>query len=282
MQQNTFIDRLDTTDLKMYQCGTEACASGHFYGPAVRDHYLIHYILDGKGVFSVGDRTYGLGKGQGFLICPGVVTFYQADPEEPWSYSWVGFNGLKAGHYLESAGLSQDAPIFFYGGEDMKLCLDEMLAAEKLVRSREIKLLGLLYLFISKLIEASGKDRFSDGNAGRQEFYVRRAVDYIEMNYSRNITIAQMAKHIGLDRSYLGALFKSLLNVTPQEYLMSFRMAKACELMENRSLSIGDISRSVGYEDQLLFSKVFKKVKNVPPREYRRKSFSLDNKAYKP
>lgn len=281
MQESVHVNRLKNADLNMYHCGTEACEPGHDYGPAVRDHYLIHYILGGKGVFYVGEKTYHLGKGQGFLICPHVVTYYQADLEDPWTYSWVGFNGLNARYYLDSAGLTQDAPIFYYDGDDhLKHCLDEIIAARKLVKSREIRLLGLLYLFLSFLIETSGGDRFSDGNSGRREFYVRKAVEYIEMNYSRDITIAQMAKYIGLDRSYLGVLFKELLGATPQEYLISFRMEKACELMQNKSLSIGDIARSVGYEDQLLFSKIFRKVKNVPPRDYRRKSFSLDNGLY--
>lgn len=275
MQQFSADLRLNSSDLNMYHCGTQNCEPGHDYGPAVRDHYLIHYVLDGKGTFYVGEKTYTLGKGQGFLICPNIITYYQADFKEPWSYSWVGFNGLNAGHYLNCAGLTREMPIFVYDRDDyLKLCLDEMINAGKVTRSREIKLLGLLYLFLSQLIEVSGEDRFNDGNANRQEFYVRKAVEYIEMNYSRHITISQMAEYTGLDRSYLGALFKEHMNITPKEYLMSLRVSKACELMKNTNLSIGDIARSVGYGDPLLFSKVFKKIKNAPPRDYRRKSFA--------
>jgi mannose-6-phosphate isomerase-like protein (cupin superfamily) len=79
MRQDIPADRLINSDLNMYHCGTEDCAPGHDYGPAVKDHYLIHYILDGKGTFHVGEKIYQLGKGQGFLICPNVITYYQAD-----------------------------------------------------------------------------------------------------------------------------------------------------------------------------------------------------------
>ncbi|MGE5613279.1 MAG: AraC family ligand binding domain-containing protein, partial [Bacillota bacterium] len=74
MEQLLLIHRLNHTDLNMYQCGTQECKPGHSYGPAVRDHFLIHYIHSGKGKFCVNGREYNLEGGQGFLICPDVVT----------------------------------------------------------------------------------------------------------------------------------------------------------------------------------------------------------------
>jgi YesN/AraC family two-component response regulator len=91
------------------------------------------------------------------------------------------------------------------------------------------------------------------------------------MNYSRKMTISELARSIGLDRSYLGSIFKEQLSTSLQNYLKNYRMDKACELMKNETLSIGDISRSVGYDDPLLFSKLFRKCKGVSPREYRRR-----------
>ena len=55
-----------------------------------------------------------------------------------------------------------------------------------------------------------------------------------------------------------------------QQYVMEFRVLKACELLENEILTIGDVSRSVGYSDQLLFSKVFKRIRGVTPSEYKK------------
>jgi len=89
------------------------------------------------------------------------------------------------------------------------------------------------------------------------------------MNYSRDISVMELARHIGLDRSYLCSLFKEYLKVSPREYLIKYRMDKACELMKNPSLSISDVARSVGYSDPLGFSKMFKKVKGCSPKAYR-------------
>ncbi len=271
MKQSLLIHRLNHTDLNMYQCGTQNCDAGHYYGPAVRDHFLIHYIHSGKGKFCVGEKEYRLQKGQGFLICPDVVTYYQADNEDPWFYSWVGFHGLKAESYLKSAGLTLESPILTCEGDDfISFCFARMIAAKRLQRGREIHLLGLLYLFLSELIEQNGKGVLYAHTGSMKEYYVKKAIEYIEKNYSAKMSVAELAHHLALDRSYLGSVFKKQLGSSLQDFLINYRMDKACELMKNASLSIGDISRSVGYDDPLQFSKIFKKSRSISPREYRK------------
>lgn len=272
MEQHILIERLNNTDLNMYQCGEEECAPGHSYGPAVRDHFLIHYVLKGKGNFQVGDKIYHLSKGQGFLICPDIVTYYEADKEDPWHYVWVGFHGLKAEQYLKYADLTSETPVFQYDKDNyIRNCFAQMMQTKEMKKSREIRLLGLLHLFLSQLIETAQPHSLLDKGMDRKEIYVKKAIEYVAMNYSREISVMQMAQDIGLNRSYLCSVFKQCLNMSPQQYLIRYRMDKACELMKNSALSIGDIARSVGYEDPLLFSKMFKRIKKLPPREFRKK-----------
>lgn len=74
-------------------CGKENCEPGHSFGPAVRPHYLLHVVLDGKGFYRKNGVTYSLHKGDAFLIPPMESTYYEADQEDPWTYAWVGFDG---------------------------------------------------------------------------------------------------------------------------------------------------------------------------------------------
>jgi AraC-like DNA-binding protein len=147
--------------------------------------------------------------------------------------------------------------------------LSQMILTKDMLKGREIKLLGLLYSFLSRLIEVSNNS-YIDKNENRKEMYVKKIIEFIEMNDSRDISVLEMAHYIGLDRSYLYSIFKDFLNLSPQEFLINLRMNKACELMSNNLLNIGDISRSVGYEDPLLFSKIFKKIKGSSPKEFRK------------
>ena len=73
----------DFTDLYLCYCGMEQCAPLYSFGPAIRPNYLLHYVLDGKGYYYVNNEKYEVNKNEGFLICPNVVTFYQADEENP-------------------------------------------------------------------------------------------------------------------------------------------------------------------------------------------------------
>lgn len=146
-----------TTDLNIYHCGSEHCKPGHAYGPAVRDHYLFHYILAGKGSFFVDNRHYSLRQGQGFLIYPGIVTYYEADLADPWHYVWVGFNGLKVETYLEAAGFSRENPILTKraGNQIDHYLLTLVQTAEEYDHkrynySKTLHLQGLLYIAISE------------------------------------------------------------------------------------------------------------------------------------
>ena len=103
-------------DLTVYQYGYEKCDPLHSYGPFVRNHYLFHYIISGKGMLSVTEKddsaVYHMEAHSGFLIEPGRINLYSADQKFPWEYVWVEFDGLRAKELMEEAGLSNDHPVF--------------------------------------------------------------------------------------------------------------------------------------------------------------------------
>jgi len=260
----------ESFDITIYQCGMEKCKKSHSYGPALRDHYLIHFILKGKGIFYVNGKSYKLKENQGFLICPDIITYYEADAEDPWIYTWVGFKGIKAEYYLKLANLHQESPIFECTEvEFVQKCFEDMRKATELKYARELRLQGLLHMFLSELIEEVGKNDIVSSNSNYKELYIKKSLHYVETNYANKLTIAEMAKSVGLNKNYFSTFFRENIGMTPQEYIIKFRINKACELMSNEGLTIGDISRSVGYDDTLGFSKIFKKEKGISPKKYR-------------
>ncbi|MEJ6952012.1 AraC family transcriptional regulator [Natronospora cellulosivora (SeqCode)] len=258
------------TDLNMYTCGIENCQPGHFWGPGVRDHYLIHYIIKGKGRFIVNNQSYQLARQQGFLICPKTISYYQADDKSPWLYMWVGFNGLMAKKYLKQAGLDNENLIFSYNGDKLNKILKKMISIREINASNEMKLTGYLYQFFAHLIDNANINYNKRNKKEHKERYIKISLDYISKNYSHKISIEEISNYIGLDRTYLYTIFKEKLGVSPQEYLITFRIKKACQLMKNTKLTLGDISRSIGYQDPLYFSKLFKKETGLAPSKYRK------------
>ena len=95
---------------------------------------------------------------------------------------------------------------------------------------------------------------------------------FIEQNYALPITVEDMANRCNLDRSYFGKVFKDMIGQSPQDFLIRYRMSKATSLLTSTSLSIGDISVQVGYPNQLHFSRAFRNIYGMSPRQYRQQN----------
>ncbi len=255
-------------DLNLVQFGWERCEPLHQFGPAVRNHFLFHYIIDGKGKLETNGQTYSLSKGQGFLLCPGQISSYFADPDNPWHYTWVEFDGLRARQSLTLAGLSEQQPIYNSIDPENHTVQNCMLKIVDEAERSPLRLTGLGMIFLDEIVRTS-KTRIEVEKKSLRDFYMREALNYIEGNYMHDISIEEIADASGLNRSYFSRIFKETFNLSPQRFLLQYRMNKAAELLKYSQLAINAVSSSVGYENQLHFSRAFKNVFDVSPSEYR-------------
>lgn len=252
--------------LAVYNCGFQKCEGGYTWGPALRDHYLLHYVTAGKGVYKVDGQVYHLQEGMLFAVFEASVVSYSADEQEPWEYYWVGFSGTDAERLMKLTPLRRSCPVLDL--PDSRLFRRALLDIYEHAGSRpcdEAQMVGYLYLFLSHLIELSSREAKLPATSAQ---YVESALKFIRYNYSNKIDVCDIASSIGVSRSHLYRIFIKNLAVSPNEYLSKFRINEACALLRNSSLSIGEIASSVGFEDQLYFSRVFKKYKGVPPSRY--------------
>jgi AraC-like DNA-binding protein len=85
-------------------------------------------------------------------------------------------------------------------------------------------------------------------------------------------TVGSLAAEAGMSRSAFAVRFRELLEETPLEYLTSWRMYKATALMQEDDRKLFEVAKSVGYDSDASFSKAFKRVLGMPPREYRKRT----------
>jgi AraC-like DNA-binding protein/ligand-binding sensor protein len=181
--------------------------------------------------------------------------------------------------------------VFFTGGVNMEVIKARVLELCTLLSRAAVEggavldeIFGMNYKFITELSKIDGieelsywtlkvLDRFM-GNvfnlaSSKNLEIIKRAVNYINNNYKKNISLECISTYVHLNSSYFSTLFKKETGMRFSDYLNKVRIEESKKLLKDISNSILEVSLEVGFEDQSYYSKVFKKVTGMTPREYR-------------
>ena len=260
--------RDDSVDLCLITCGMQNCAPLHAY-TGIRDLYIFHFVSGGTGYVEDCGQLVLLSAGDVFLIEPGVPVHYHADKAEPWSYMWVGFRGIKAPFYIHHAGYQSDRRFGHVSNISLvNSYIQQIIANRAYTCANDLKRHAALYDLLALMIDEISEPEFLPQDLPRQH-YVELAKAYIEENYRHDLHVSDIAARIGIDRSYLTQIFKEVLNISPQEYILHFRLDRAALLLHDITLKVSAVAQAVGYKDVASFSRMFRRYKGVTPSEYR-------------
>lgn len=237
----------------------------HKWGPGVRDVFALHYIVSGKGYLRTCHTTFSLTSGESFVIFPDTEVYYYPDPQDPWEYYWIEFNGLKASRLLSMIHIAPDHPVLEASPQDFRPLFQMVKTAGMEPFEQERSDAGL-HLLLSYYME-----HYPSDTAFLKKDYALSAREFIEINFWKpSLSVLDVVEFVNIERSYLFRLFKEENGISISGYLTAFRIQRACELLKNTQLSIQSLAYSVGYQDPLYFSKVFKKATSYTPSEYRK------------
>lgn len=255
-----------TASLYVQNTGSQQCAPNYGWGPGVRDHFLLHHVIAGSGVFACGDRRYALKAGDTFLIYPNTTIHYCAAAQEPWEYVWVGFSGLDAAAYVELTDFSPQEPVLCQrSSREIRELMEAVYHSCGPSVGEELTMTARLYELVAFLV------RTADGSRGQpreQLDCAQLAAEYIIDHYETPITVEGLADYASVSHSSLYRRFVKRYQMSPKRFLLEYRIQRACVLLTTTSCSIQEISNSVGFEDPFYFSRVFKEIKGVSPRQY--------------
>ena len=269
IQFNQYLTRDASTEpLFVYQSGVKrSTPTGWLSIPRAYDHYIIHFIVQGNGVFMPGHGDYLVHTGEAFLIRPYRFVTYQADTIDPYTYYWVGFNGTEAEKLVTQCGFSEQTPVIQYDMDGDALRAMKELTEVKLVNSsQEYLLLAHLYRIFASLI---GHNQTK--NPSSNSDYCYRATCFIRQHLnSSNLSVQEVANYVGIDRSHLYRVFRHTLHQSVKEFILSTRMQKAKELLAHGNDRVSDIASSCGFADVAYFISQFRRVVGTTPLGYRR------------
>lgn len=265
LKKNNLTNYLYITDIGYFPNGK------HHYKErkkGCQEHILI-YCVNGSGWIDIEGEKQILSKNKYSIIPKNTPHIYGADFNDPWTIYWTHFLGDKADSFVYPL----DYPREINQSETSRFKYRIELFEEIFVnlesgynnQNMEYSSILLMHL-LGSLKYLSQYRKISEIH---QTDVISKAVFYMKDNLDKNISLAQIAQSCEISVSYLCLLFKKKTTYSPVEYVIYLRMQNACNLLEFTSYKINKIAHTIGYEDPLYFSRIFKKVMGQSPKLYR-------------
>ena len=215
-------------------------------------------------------KTYKIQPGNAFLIKTGVYCKTIASATNPWSYRWIGFDGVDANKIFSFLGIDENPVFNFTEPAKVYECFDSLIEVYG-IDGNNFKTLSKMYEIFSYIVP--NKD-----NTNKKNNILNDAIEYIEKNYMNEITVEDIASEANVSRSQLYRTFISNIGISPNNYLVTYRINRAAELLRLTDFSISTITTRCGFNDTSYFHQQFKKKYQRSPKEFR--NFIRRNSAF--
>ncbi len=223
--------------------------------------------LSGRGEVIVGGHREEVGPGDGFLLLPDESHEYRSLSGD-WVTDWMGFGGFAACEVLRLVGLESSGVSAISDLWRLKTLLREVYNASLVDSAIAYHDTSLLVYETLLALKVALEPRTRDSQPRHAK--LRPVLQHIRLQYASDMGIEDLSAVIGVTPQYLCKLFKQALDMRPFEYLTSFRVSKAKELLVARpELSIAELAKTVGFSDSNYLCRVFKKAEGMSPRAFR-------------
>lgn len=207
----------------------------------------LYYIIGGQGTLFLNDTATRVKAGDFFIVPLGAKASLRPSPGAVLPHRWIGFTGLLT-HDFERF------PRPFTLPQDV---VERLCDPQKEGRNLGSRLAADLFLIHSIMTEPEELE----------PDYVQKVVNWVNTSYMEKISVTEMAKTLGLDRCHLSRLFKQKMNMSIQDYILSYRLAKAKRYLKH-NYSITDTAQLCGFSDRTTFSKLFTREIGCSPTEW--------------
>ncbi|KAA6322160.1 HTH-type transcriptional activator Btr [termite gut metagenome] len=265
-----------TSDLVVHSMGYFPKAEGHYVdrGHGCNECILI-YCTQGEGWYQLNNRLHKVPANHFFVLPMNIPHRYSASDHDPWTIYWAHFKGNKV-RYIENLcqgpvpiELDQNSRI-----DDRITLFDELLNAFNLEITEDVinyVNLGFNYLISSFLYINIFRDvKLRKGLVNKNFFFVSLATHYMSENIEKRLTLKDLSSHFGYSESYFNRVFHKEVHFSPMDYFLHLKIERADQLLLHTNLKINQISLKLGFDDPYYFSRLFKKVKGVSPKVYRK------------
>lgn len=267
----------------IFQCANYEVESGSRFSTSEDDVFQLFYVNSGAGFLETEAYAAKVRAGSGFVIFPDVPYSFTTVGEEAASLTWVTFSGFRVDHYLSRAAIWPARPVFDDPKGEVGKKLNDLYMKSHRLPNRYCKMMSALYDIFAYLLdnnEPKKPESYKDFK-DTANYLTAFAARYVERNYMNPITVDDLANRLGITRKHLCAVFNRVLQITPKQFIILYRIEKACKLLLSSNQSIQEIAEAVGYTNQFYFSKEFKRIVGKSPSEYRNSKEKVEVFSYR-
>jgi AraC-like DNA-binding protein len=254
------------------------CSLGYY--PNARGHYtyrkkglpenFLFYCVDGAGWYQIGDKKSEVGPNQFFILPQNIEHAYGSADDNPWSIYWIHFGGESLPQMNTLHAVQKHfKPFYIKGSSEISTMFSRMYKALELGYSTDNLIFANLCLphFLSLFIYNS-KQHTNVSSTDKLDV-VDSAILYMQEHINENISLQDLSSHYNYSASRFSSLFKQKTGYAPIDYFIQMKMQKASQQLDFSNSSVKDIALSMGFDDPYYFSKRFRKIIGLSPKQYR-------------
>lgn len=234
-----------------------------------RNDYCIQYVISGKGSYFTNNHLYSLKKGTLWLLPKDEYHYYTSNKDDPYEYYWFHCNGNGAEQFLEKIGLSESNPVIkgLYD-PNIENKFNALIEIAKQENPNEHLILSALHNLLYE-IENSCNQLNVKKHYYERDNTIDKVVAYIKENYTKDITLQDLANIALLDKAYLIRKFKEKTKLSPIQFLIQYRISQSCNLL-NSPMPLNEVAARCGFKDIGNYLQRFKDFLGVTPTQFRK------------
>jgi AraC family transcriptional regulator, transcriptional activator for feuABC-ybbA operon len=235
-------------------------------------HHELFLVTAGKGYITTENKKYSLKQGMLFYLKPNILHCIESDLSEPLNFLSVHFSFVHVNFYDDKWDLTtENKALELPPMQEFKNYYPVFYTFKKLVETWSIKLPAYEFLcktMLQKLLFEIYDNLKRQNTNYSTTLKVEKIIKYLHENINRSVTLKELSELVSLSPSYLSRTFKDTTGYSIIEFFNKMKIDKAEALIIVGDKKIKEISESLGFKDEFYFSRLFKKIEGISPKEF--------------
>lgn len=259
----------------LFPCDAGYFPEAHHHGISRKNgtrSALLIVCQAGCGWVELGGERLPVAAHEAVLIAPHQPHAYGASESNPWTIQWVHFMGSEVPDWWEWHNLPAAGGVLTLAGapvEQLHLADIHETLAQGYDQRHLLRAAASLRLALAQLTPGGST---APGRGSREA--VEAVEAWMREHLAESVTLDQLARRASLSSAHFSSVFRLRFGFSPVDYFLRLKIRRACNLLDSTRWPVARVAEAVGIEDPFYFSRRFRKIMGMAPRDYRSEKFT--------